>query len=511
MPFPTTLQSLFFSFVLVTANVPALYAQGGITSAASGGQSPFRVTRSIAGAAGHENNNKFVMDDARSVFDTNNDSKVFVYFEWDGPLGPHHFEGLWIGPEGKIVLISDFRYEAKTTHFSGYWTMLLSPGTPLGEWSLQARIDGEPAGSLSFVITGHPVANAAPPPQTLTAAALYRTAIAATVVIEKLAQDGTAGPKSTGFWIGDGQILTSFESIDGASSVRISAPGLPQATTDQVIAWNRWQDWAVLKVDAKAPSILVPSKNATANVGDHCVFLEWGTLGTRLADGTISGVNTFSRAGPRLLVSSGVSSESVGGALLDDFGHYVGIISGSIVPAANPMRILSLLSDPGASVNVLDPESTGLAVPLSLLLAVPQNIAHTSFAGLASRGEFAPLVVKSAFVQNMTVARPVGKYVSDAAVTAIAKQIFSKRDRSLAIYVSWRSSQKEKFVCQVQVFSVDNKLITVSKPQKISLDREKYSATSWDVALDPIAPGIYRADLLVNDQTVWREFFRVTE
>jgi hypothetical protein len=33
-------------------------------------------------------------------------------------------------PAGRIVLVSDFSYEAKTTHFSGYWTMLLADSTP---------------------------------------------------------------------------------------------------------------------------------------------------------------------------------------------------------------------------------------------------------------------------------------------------------------------------------------------------------------------------------------------
>src|SRR6185295_15689609 len=150
------------------------------------------------------------------------DSKVIVYFEWEGPLGPHHFEGLWKGPEGKIVLISDFRYEAKSPRFSGYWTMLLSEGTPSGEWNLETRIDGEPAGNLAFVVTGSPVAHAPPRLQPLSLADLYRKAI----------------QKSTGFWVGDGQVLTSFESIDGAASLRISTSGT-QMQTDRVLAWNR--------------------------------------------------------------------------------------------------------------------------------------------------------------------------------------------------------------------------------------------------------------------------------
>jgi len=79
------------------------------------------------------------MDDARSTFTAGKDTKAIVYFEWEGPLGPHHFEGLWKSPAGRIVLVSDFSYEAKTTHFSGYWTMLLADSTPSGEWSIEAN------------------------------------------------------------------------------------------------------------------------------------------------------------------------------------------------------------------------------------------------------------------------------------------------------------------------------------------------------------------------------------
>ena len=80
--------------------------------------SQFRTLRSVSGGSGHEANGRFVMDDPRSVFMAGKDAKVIVYFEWEGPLGPHHFEGLWKSPEGKIVLISDFRYEAKAMQFS---------------------------------------------------------------------------------------------------------------------------------------------------------------------------------------------------------------------------------------------------------------------------------------------------------------------------------------------------------------------------------------------------------
>ncbi len=496
---------------LLFAGLPFASAQttGSPASATTG--TPYRVLRSIAGASGHEDNNKFVMDDARSLFNAGKDSKVIVYFEWEGPLGPHHFEGLWKSPEGKIVLISDFRYEAKSPHYSGYWTMLLSEGTPSGEWNLEARIDGEPAGTLSFVITGSPVAHAAPPPQPLSLADLYRKVMEATVIIEKLTPDGTAAEKSTGFWIGDGQVLTSFESIDGATSLRVSPSYGTQVKTDWAVAWNRWQDWAVLKVDAAPKSFLRRGDNGAANVGDHCVFLEWGPVGSKLTDGTVTGTNSFPRAGARLLVASGVSSQSIGGALLDEFGNYVGIIGGSIVPSANPIRILALLSEPGASSQALDWETTGLAVPQSLLPGLPSKAPPTSFTELANRGEFAPLVIKSNSIQYMSVASAIGKDSGSIPFPRDSKQIFSRRDTKAVVYVNWQTSTKQKFAYSLRLFTADNKMISDSKPREISLAPGKYASTNWDLPIGLMPPGIYRIDLLINDKTSWREFIRVTE
>ena len=472
---------------------------------------PYRVIRSIAGAAGHEDNNKFVMDDARSLFSAGKDAKVIVYFEWEGPLGPHHFEGLWKSPEGKIVLISDFRYEAKSPRYSGYWTMLLSEGTPSGEWNLEARIDGEPAGTLGFVITGSPVAHAAPPPRPLSLADLYRKVMEATVIIEKLSSDGTAIEKSTGFWVGNGQVLTSFESVDGAAALRVSLSSGAQIKTDSAIAWNRWQDWAVLKVDAAPKSFLKRGDNGAANVGDHCVFLEWGPIGSKLTDGTVTGTNSFPRAGARLLVASGVSPQSIGGALVDEFGNYVGIIGGSIVPSANPIRILALLSESAVSSSALDWETTGLAVPQSLLPDLPSNAPPTSFAELTNHGEFAPLVIKSHSIQRMSVTSAIGKDFGSIPFPRDSKQIFSKRDNKAIVYVTWQTSTKQKLVYSLRLFTTDNKMISSSKQQEISLAPGKYASSNWDLPFGLMPPGIYRIDLLIDDKTSWREFIRVTE
>ena len=503
------LPRIFTPLILMLFCISQVAGQSTGSSVATG--TPFRVTRSIAGAAGHEDNGKFVMDDPRSLFNAGKDSKVFVYFEWEGPLGPHHFEGLWKSPEGKIVLISDFRYEAKSSHFSGYWTMLLSEGTPSGEWSLEARIDGEPAGSLSFVITGSPVAHAPAPPQPLTLAELYRKAMDATVVIEKLSPDGSPIEKSTGFWIADGQILTSFESIDGASALRVAPNSGAQTKTDQVLAWNRWHDWAVIKVDAISKSTLKRGPASAVDVGGHCSFLEWGPLGSKVVDGSITGTSSFQRAGARLLIASGVTPQSVGGALLDEYGNFVGVIGGTIVPSAPPSRILALLNESNSTAALMDLDTTGLAIPASVLPELPVSSAPTTLSALAQQGEFAPLLVRSNTVQYLTTSTAVTKQNGSIPLPGNAKQVFSKRDNKAVVFVNWRNSTKQKFSTTLRVFTADNKMISDAKPQNVSISPGNYAATSWDLAVGSMPPGIYRLDLLINGQTSWREFIRITE
>jgi hypothetical protein len=170
------------------------------------------------------------------------------------------------------------------------------------------------------------------------------------------------------------------------------------------------------------------------------------------------------------------------------------------------------LNDSGNSNATLDFDTTGLAVPNSLLPDLPLNAAvPTSLAEVSNRGEFAPLVVKSNSIQYMSVTSAVGKDSGNIPLPRNSKQIFSKRDNKAAVYVNWQSSVKEKIACYLRFFTADNKMIITSKPQEVSLAPGKYASTTWDFPLAPLSPGIYRVDLLINDKTSWREFIRITE
>jgi S1-C subfamily serine protease len=479
----------------------------------------FRAVRSISGAAGHEVNGRFIMDDARSVFTAGKDARVIVYFEWEGPLGPHHFEGLWKSPEGRIVLISDFRYEAKGPRFTGYWSMLLSDGIPSGEWHLEARIDGEPAGMHSFVITADEASAAEArskasniqPLQPLSSAELYRRASEATVTIEKISADGTGLGKGTGFWVGDGQLLTAFDVIDAAASLRITLRDGSQITTDQIIVWNRWQDWALLKVEGSVRTPLKRAANDAPSVGDRCVFLEFGPAGAKLADGSVTGKNSFPKAGERLLVASGVNALSFGGPLLDEFGNYVGIVGESIVPSASPIATLELLRDPGATGGSLDWGLTGLAVPHSLLPDFSTSGTPTRLSQIAAHGEFVEPLSKRNSIQVASLTSVVNRDPANVVIPGDFKRVFSRRENKAVMFVNWQFFSKEKLSCAIRIIDSDNKLLSESKPRDVSLAPGKIVSVTWDIPVGSMPVGIYRADLVIDNKPAWREFFRVTD
>ncbi len=88
-------------------------------------ESSFRVVRSVSGTKILEQGGRYAVEDPRTVFHTPEDKQVIVYFTWEGPAGPHHFEGLWKKPDGRVAMTSEFDYKPDQPRFGGYFKMLL--------------------------------------------------------------------------------------------------------------------------------------------------------------------------------------------------------------------------------------------------------------------------------------------------------------------------------------------------------------------------------------------------
>lgn len=503
---PVTSGSRFpvISLLLFVLTLPAsLWAQGGGGAVAS--QPLFRVVRSVAGSKGEQQNGRYVIDDPRDVFYVPADKEVIVYFEWEGPLGQHNFEGQWKNPEGKAVVISDFTYNATTKRFGGYWTLELSNSIEPGMWSLEAHVDGEVTGTHSFQIVAAPKpASDQPTRHQRAPAEIYKMALAATVTVERLDAKGQRSGIGSGFFLADDLVLTAFQVINGASRLRILLPDGQPLDVDQVAAWNRWQDWALLKVDARATGKLKRAPAGSWAVGDRCFTLDVPAEGNRvIVDEAIVGTHTFPNAGDRLNLPSLPRSPALGGPVLNEYGEVVGVLGGSVLPGL----VVSSPFDPGAGLSPIREGS--LATPINLIPATPTAGSGRTLDQLA--GEFVPPLVKQPNLLYGILSLPVKRAKGQLPTTPENKTEFSKRDSAIQLQLVWNPTEKGNAEVTLRVYDMNNTVVVTSPMTRVKFNPGRFLMSTWNLNLAPLHPGTYRVDVMQNSDPIWRAYFRLME
>lgn len=122
-------------------------------AAAASAADEFHLIRSLSGPSGKVVGSKFVFDQVRNRFVYPEDKSFIVYFEWEGPVGSHTLTAFWKQPDGRTAVISpDVKIESTTKQLNSYWTFVLTDGMASGVWTVEIRIDGQPAGSQPFEI-----------------------------------------------------------------------------------------------------------------------------------------------------------------------------------------------------------------------------------------------------------------------------------------------------------------------------------------------------------------------
>ncbi|MGH9712987.1 MAG: trypsin-like peptidase domain-containing protein [Candidatus Acidiferrales bacterium] len=474
-------------------------------------QPKFRVVRSISGSEGIQQGGTYVIRDPRTVFYLPQDHRVIVYFEWEGPPGLHHFEGIWKGPGGRSTSISDFDYEAKERRFGAYWEMTISESIPTGLWSLEARVDAEVTGTHSFqIVTGAAPISTEPARTVYTSAEIYKRALAASVSIESLNGQGVHSSTGSGFFFSKGLVLTAFQVVDGASSLRVTLPDGQAIESREILAWNRRQDWAILRIDASVTPELVFAKPKSWVVGDNCYLLDVAGPGNRIIAGvSLVGQTAIPGAGERLNISSPPSHQAIGGPLLNEFGEVIGILGGSLLPGASVLqgvhyglRLNSLSSARGYS---------GVMATPSNLVSVPNPDTHaTSLEDLLRTGQFLAPLVSSDDVIFGTLARDI-RHDNGVPVAVDDKSEFSRREGQAAVFLNLSPKMKRKGTSALAVYDLDNKLIGQTGSSKIELQTGKLSFFAGHLDISNLTPGIYRLDVLISGSPLWRTFFRITD
>lgn len=478
-----------------------------------GGSSPFHLVSSSVGSKQATVNHEEVVVDPRTEFHVPQDSQVVVVFKIAGPGGMHHLVGTWRGPDGKAESIGNLDMETYPPGFFCYWTLTFPDSVKPGLWALEVQVDGHPVGSQTFQIVGNPAVAAAPPapPPPPSAGDVYQRVVAATVFIDNQDAQGEPIRRGSGFFIGKGQILTAFQVIDGASAVQIEFPDGTRTTVNQVLRWNRLQDWAVLQVDSSKIQPLERAPAGSWKVGDHAYLLDSPTeTGRTIVNVGLSGVQESKQFGERLNTSWFGGMRTIGSPMLDDYGRVIGMEGGSLIPGIETLRGLG---NEAISVIGQDPPDSliPLVTPISLIPADLSADKPVPFSELALQGEYVEPLPRESQVMSGSLCKD---YQKTNGVMISAENVtseFSRQRDMLGVVITWNAHQKMKGTLQFKIFDAENHPREQDQPSKFELQQRLLSFTGIKMPIAQLQPGIYRVDALLNDVPQWRGFFRVTE
>lgn len=466
-------------------------------------QASVRLVRGSVGSKGAIHGSRYILEDPRTTFAAGVDRQVVAHFEWDATPGVHECVATWKDPTGATVLVSPHTQRAPSTRFSVYWTFTL-PDTPaIGLWAVEARVDGEPAGTLTFQIQKDaPRATTGRRP--LTPEKMYARAVAATLSLEAVDGSGRTLNRASAFRAGEGRVLTAFQAVEGASRLRILRAGTAALETDRLLGWNRKQDWTLLAVPGVEGLELPIDRSRSWNVGDRVFFIEAGDDGRRaIAETSIVGAQDFPGRGPRILLATGFGPLSVGGPLIDETGSVIGVLGGTLAPGM-AIEAAGIFNRQGSLV----PLQT-MAVPTLAAGGDPHPVGET-LSALASRNVFPRPLVGAQNVLTGTIARAVEKQ-SGIPIAVDQKSEFSRSEAQAVAFLTWNPKEKREGLAAFRIHDEDNKVVMEGRPEKLSLRPNRYLVTTWPFPLATLKPGVYRIDFVIGADPVWRSSFRIVE
>ena len=481
------------------------------TAQSQGHPPQFRVVRSLCGSKGTSHGSDFRVEDPKNEFHPAEDHQIIVYFEWEGPPGSHHAEGIWRSPDGKAVVTSDFDLASQSTHYSGYWTLAIPEAVAPGLWALEATIDGQPAGTQTFRIVSErnasPTVPGAPLPPT--PAEVYQRAASASVFVTSQDAQGEAITRGFGFFIDKNFVLTSFQVVDGATSVRIDLADGTHTVVNDLVAWSRPNDWAILKVDYDKAQPLEKAAPDSWKVGDLCYVLTSQGQGSRTIQSVnLTGLQGSGKASQRLTVSQFGGQNVLGTPLLDSYGRVIGLLSGGLAGmGSSRMGNWTAYLDPGQGMTAI---ADLTVLPLAQLPATATSQPTSTFADLAARGALEKPLPQISQVITGSFCEDFRRIASDI-MPVSPTRTFSHARGNLAVVVDWAPVKKIKGMQQLRVYDLNNQPVLQTNASKIDLQPRVTNTSAWKLSIATIPPGIYRVDVLIDGEPQWREFFHLVD
>lgn len=456
-------------------------------------QQPVTVTKISMGPSGREDRGTFVLNEERTIFSRIDDREVVVLFQWNGTPGAHKLVAQWRSPDGGQTSNSTIDYQAREARFGAYWTMPLTPSTPLGAWSVEVTVDGQPGGRMSFEVADRKIAGAVIK-RTLSEGELFDRLNPAFVLVQRQSPRGQ-NLKSAGGVVREGSLFTALSAIDGIGQVRMLADGRSPLPITSLRAWSRTQDWAVSASGGLTPPDLPLAAADATKVGDRCYSIEGSATGGRaLVAGTITGL----RRDPQSLIAAFSSGEAmIGAPVVNEFGELIGIVGGSGVPGAT--REIDVIR--------FRAEMRGTPITPFSVVKLPVDVTPTPLEDLRAKGEVLSgtqgedHILEAGFTRSMTAKQLRG--------ASEVRDDFALAEKSFLVFVNWLPRERLRGQMTWRIFDNTGREVMTSPAQKADLKKDNRIVSSWEVKMLPAA-GIYRVEAWLDTAVMWRGFVRIT-
>jgi len=172
------------------------------------------------------------------------------------------------------------------------------------------------------------------------------------VIAEARQAAGARTGNGTGFFVSRaGHVLTNAHVVQGCRSVDVRPAG-ESSKTASVVALDRANDFALLKIDVAGHDVAVFRSGGAIRQGDGVVAFGYPLASALASEGNLTTGNITALSGvgddARLLqISAPIQPGNSGGAVLDLNGHVVGVV----VSKLNALRVAQATGDVPQNVN----------------------------------------------------------------------------------------------------------------------------------------------------------------
>ena len=132
--------------------------------------------------------------------------------------------------------------------------------------------------------------------------------------------------QGSGFFIGDGMIVTNYHVIEGAESIQVTTYDNKKFDVDRIIGYDKDLDLAVIGVTAVNDGLTISRDGAFVGENVYALGSPLGLTGT-LSNGIVSTASRLFENVDYIQITASISPGNSGGPLLNSYGEVIGINS----------------------------------------------------------------------------------------------------------------------------------------------------------------------------------------